>query len=175
MKTTFQALIILLYFTSLPISAQQSLDVLFDSLSSKQLFDEPIPNIANPAFLFTEIYLSETQNRETMRYISRRRYFVGPKMTSRARSIIETLSNQDYIGERTSKKMLRLLTIPTSTYRESEYIVDNISFWQYLSEWELSNTSLADQLTSYMQEMITCGLLDSISTETISSKKDLVE
>lgn len=158
------------------MSAQESQIVLLDILNSKNLLDVPLYEIINPDYIFTEIYLSETKNRDLLRYRQRRRHFTGPGLTQRAKTIIETLKSHDYIEESISIRMIEMLNKSSSKNENSEYIIDNISAWQFLSELELHNSERSkEQLNQYILDLTNCGLIDSMSMLGANSKRKFVE
>jgi len=176
MKIRIQILISLIYVTIGTMSAQESQILLLDSLNSKNLLDVPLYEIVNPDYIFTVIYLSETKNRDLIRYRQRRRYFTGPELTQRAKTIIETLKSHDYIEESISIRMIEMLNKSSSKNENSEYIIDNISAWQFLSELELHNSKQSkEQLNQYILDLTNCGLIDSMSMLGTNSKRKFVE
>ena len=158
------------------MSAQQSQIELLDSLNSKNLLDVQLSKIVDQDYIFTEIYLSETKNRDLLRYKKRRRYFTGPGLTDRAKTIIEILENHNYIERPISNKMIQMLNKSSSEDDKSEYIIDNISVWQYLSEQELHNSERSKKhLAQYIMELTECDLIDSIFVLETNTKRKFVE
>jgi len=176
MRIRIQILISLIYLTTVIMSAQQSQIELLDSLNSKNLLDVQLSKIVDQDYIFTEIYLSETKNRDLLRYKKRRRYFTGPGLTDRAKTIIEILENHNYIERPISNKMIQMLNKSSSEDDKSEYIIDNISVWQYLSEQELHNSERSKKhLAQYIMELTECDLIDSIFVLETNTKRKFVE
>ena len=110
-----------------------------------------------------------------MRYSNRRRYYTGPGLTERAKAIIRTLNNHNFIEKSVSKKMIQLLIKPSSE-NNPYYIIDNISTWQYLSELELHNSERSkERINQYILDLANCDLIDTISMLNTNSKKQFAE
>ena len=154
------------------MNAQNHNNLIAD-LATKKLLDKDLKQLENQALPFTEIYLSETSKRESLRYMKRRRFYIGPGLTQRAKEIIETVSKYQYIGDSTKHRMLGLLKKPVDD--DIEYLVDNISVWQYLSEMKLSKSELSKvRLNEYLLELEDDNLIDSIQIHKINNYRDVV-